>query len=93
MLGGKIKRPHYEACKFKGFEFVRTLGEIKRERKHQKAQPLPKKFTVSKFYGNFQKRQEIRLKERIYISLPLKKQKAPTARQRSRGIHYSDNAP
>ncbi|WP_300066577.1 hypothetical protein, partial [Anaeromusa sp.] len=25
MLGGKIKRPHYEACKFKGFEFVRTL--------------------------------------------------------------------
>ena len=27
MLGGKIKRPHYEASKFKGFEFVRTLVE------------------------------------------------------------------
>ena len=26
MLGGKIKRPHYEASKFKGFEFVRTLN-------------------------------------------------------------------
>ena len=30
MLGGKIKRPHYEACKFKGFEFVRTLVFMKR---------------------------------------------------------------
>ena len=35
----------------KGKKF--TESEIKRERKHQKAQPLPKKFTVSKLHKIF----------------------------------------
>ncbi|MDD3156784.1 hypothetical protein, partial [Anaeromusa sp.] len=42
MLGGKIKRPHYEACKFKGFEFVRTLSTYKgRKAKTPVMAPMP----------------------------------------------------